>query len=449
MGECGSRDCDISLAGKTVLVTGAAGFIGAALIQRIFASIASDSVQCIFASDVSVDSNVSVDSDESDASVSCGGTLRVVGFDNLSPYYDVELKRARLRSIEQVATKCGAVVAPSVPDAPLTAEADAQYPVPDALLTAEADAQYPPVPDAPSTPETLYPSAAEWVFIEGDIARREELEQVFRKYRPAIVVNLAAQAGVRQSISDPDSCFRSNTIGFYNVLELCRHYGVEHLVYASSSSVYGSPSGASPYSVEDRTDSPVSLYAATKKGNELMAFAYSKLYGIPSTGLRFFTVYGPAGRPDMAYFSFAETWRRGGKVRVFNYGRLSRDFTYIDDIAEGVLRVLCHPPQLHIGEDGLPLAPARLYNIGNGRPVQMMDFLSVLSSELVGVGVLPHDFSLEAHCEFVPMQPGDVLRTCADTAPLERDFAFRPQTDLRSGLSAFARWYAGYCIDNK
>ena len=443
MGECGSRDCDISLAGKTVLVTGAAGFIGAALIQRIFASMASDSVQCIFASDVSVDS------DESVASVSCGGTLRVVGFDNLSPYYDVELKRARLRSIEQVAIKCGAVVAPSVPDASLTAEADAQYPVPDALLTAEADAQYPPVPDAPSTPETPCAPAAEWVFIEGDIARREELEQVFRKYRPAIVVNLAAQAGVRQSISDPDSCFRSNTIGFYNVLELCRHYGVEHLVYASSSSVYGSPSGASLYSVEDRTDSPVSLYAATKKGNELMAFAYSKLYGIPSTGLRFFTVYGPAGRPDMAYFSFAETWRRGGKVRVFNYGRLSRDFTYIDDIAAGVLRVLCHPPQLHVGEDGLPLAPARLYNIGNGRPVQMMDFLSVLSSELVGAGVLPPDFSLEAHCEFVPMQPGDVLRTCADTAPLERDFAFRPQTDLRSGLSAFARWYAGYCIDNK
>ena len=412
MGECGSRDCDISLAGKTVLVTGAAGFIGAALIQRIFASMASDSVQSIFASDVSVDS------DESDASVSCGGTLRVVGFDNLSPYYDVELKRARLRSIEQVATKCGVVVAP-------------------------------PVPDALPTPETPCAPAAEWVFIEGDIARREELELVFRRYRPAIVVNLAAQAGVRQSISDPDSCFRSNTIGFYNVLELCRHYGVEHLVYASSSSVYGSPSSASPYSVEDRTDSPVSLYAATKKGNELMAFAYSKLYGIPSTGLRFFTVYGPAGRPDMAYFSFAETWRRGGKVRVFNYGRLSRDFTYIDDIAEGILRVLCHPPQLHIGEDGLPLAPARLYNIGNGCPVQMMDFLSVLSSELVGAGVLPPDFSLEAHCEFVPMQPGDVLRTCADTAPLERDFAFRPQTDLRSGLSAFARWYAGYCVDNK
>ena len=278
------------------------------------------------------------------------------------------------------------------------------------------------------------------------------MEDVFKKYKPNIVVNLAAQAGVRNSITNPDAYIDSNIVGFYNILEACRHSydeiqddykGVEHLVYASSSSVYGTNEKV-PYSTEDKVDNPVSLYAATKKSNELMAHAYSKLYNIPSTGLRFFSVYGPAGRPDMAYFGFTDKLIKGKKIRVFNYGNCRRDFTYVDDIVEGVYRVMHRPPLRAMGEDGLPLAPYALYNIGNNCPENLLDFVDILQQELVAAGVLPEDYDFEAHTELVPMQPGDVPVTYADTSALERDFGFKPETKLREGLREFAQWYKGY-----
>ena len=291
-----------------------------------------------------------------------------------------------------------------------------------------------------------------FVFIHDSIANREIIIRLFDEYKPAIVVNLAAQAGVRYSITNPDAYVESNLIGFYNILEACRHSydngqtGVEHLVYASSSSVYGSNKKV-PYSTDDKVDNPVSLYAATKKSNELLAHAYSKLYNIPSTGLRFFTVYGPAGRPDMAYFGFTDKLVKGEKIRIFNYGNCKRDFTYIDDIVEGVVRVMQHAPERITGEDGLPLPPYKVYNIGNSQPENLLDFVDILQQELVRAGVLPANYAFEAHKELVPMQPGDVPVTYADTTPLEHDFGFKPSTFLRNGLRVFAEWYAKFHSD--
>lgn len=319
----------------------------------------------------------------------------VVGIDNMNDYYDVSIKEWRL---EQVA----------------------------ALAKTK--------------------SCSKWKFVKGDISDSKLIESVFEKYNFDIVVNLAAQAGVRYSITNPDAYIKSNIIGFYNILEACRHSyddskkGVEHLVYASSSSVYGSNKKV-PYSTEDKVDNPVSLYAATKKSNELMAHAYSKLYNIPSTGLRFFTVYGPAGRPDMAYFGFTNKLLNGDKIQIFNYGNCKRDFTYIDDIVEGVKRVMSGPPERKDGEDGLPVPPYAVYNIGNQNPENLLDFVDILQQELVKAEVLPKDYNFDAHKEFVPMQPGDVPVTYADTTPLEREFGFKPSTDLRLGLRNFAQWY--------
>lgn len=277
-------------------------------------------------------------------------------------------------------------------------------------------------------------------FIKGDLANKETVENIFKEYHPNIVVNLAAQAGVRYSITNPDAYIQSNLIGFYNILECCRHYPVEHLVYASSSSVYGSNKKV-PYSTEDKVDNPVSLYAATKKSNELMAHSYSKLYNIPSTGLRFFTVYGPAGRPDMAYFGFTNKLIKGETIKIFNYGNCKRDFTYIDDIVEGVIRVMKKAPEKKNGEDGLPIPPYKIYNIGNSNPENLLDFVQILQEELIRAKVLPEDYDFEAHKELVPMQAGDVPVTYADTKPLEEDFGFRPSTPLRLGLRKFAEWY--------
>ena len=277
-------------------------------------------------------------------------------------------------------------------------------------------------------------------FIKGDIADKETVENIFKEYHPNIVVNLAAQAGVRYSITNPDAYIQSNLIGFYNILECCRHYPVEHLVYASSSSVYGSNKKV-PYSTEDKVDNPVSLYAATKKSNELMAHSYSKLYNIPSTGLRFFTVYGPAGRPDMAYFGFTNKLIKGETIKIFNYGNCKRDFTYVDDIVEGVIRVMKKAPEKKNGEDGLPIPPYKIYNIGNSHPENLLDFVQILQEELIRAKVLPEDYDFEAHKELVPMQAGDVPVTYADTKPLEEDFGFRPSTPLRLGLRKFAEWY--------
>ena len=350
---------------RSILVTGAAGFIGANLVERLLTT-------------------------ESD-------TL-VVGLDSINDYYDPAIKRYRLSRIDGVAE--GA-----------------------------ADA-----------------NGNSWVFVKGNIADREVVDNLFAEYKFDIVVNLAAQAGVRYSITNPDVYIESNVIGFYNILEACRHSydngakGVEHLVYASSSSVYGSNSKV-PYSVEDKVDNPVSLYAATKKSNELMAHSYSKLYNIPSTGLRFFTVYGPAGRPDMAYFGFTDKLRRGEKIEIFNYGNCRRDFTYIDDIVEGVQRVMYHVPARSTGADGLPVPPYALYNIGNSSPESLLDFVDILQQELVRAGVLEEDYDFDAHKVFVAMQPGDVAETYADTTALERDFDFKPHTPLRTGLRAFAQWY--------
>ncbi len=315
--------------------------------------------------------------------------VTIVGMDNLNDYYDVSIKNWRLGQIQASAAK--------------------------------------------------HPGSA-WTFVKGDIADRAAVDRVFAEWKPDVVVNLAAQAGVRYSITNPDAYIQSNLIGFYNILEACRHSPVAHLVYASSSSVYGTNKKV-PYSTEDKVDNPVSLYAATKKSNELMAHAYSKLYNIPSTGLRFFTVYGPAGRPDMAYFGFTNKLRKGQTIQIFNYGNCKRDFTYVDDIVEGVLRVMQGAPEKKNGEDGLPIPPYAVYNIGNSNPENLLDFVQILSEELVSAGVLPADYDFEAHKELVPMQPGDVPVTYADTAPLERDFGFKPATPLREGLRKFARWY--------
>ena len=315
--------------------------------------------------------------------------VTIVGMDNLNDYYDVSIKNWRLDQIQASAAK--------------------------------------------------HPGSA-WTFVKGDIADRAAVDRIFAEWKPDVVVNLAAQAGVRYSITNPDAYIQSNLLGFYNILEACRHSPVAHLVYASSSSVYGTNKKV-PYSTEDKVDNPVSLYAATKKSNELMAHAYSKLYNIPSTGLRFFTVYGPAGRPDMAYFGFTNKLRKGQTIQIFNYGNCKRDFTYIDDIVEGVLRVMQGAPEKKNGEDGLPIPPYAVYNIGNSNPENLLDFVQILSEELVSAGVLPADYDFEAHKELVPMQPGDVPVTYADTAPLERDFGFKPATPLREGLRKFARWY--------
>lgn len=315
---------------------------------------------------------------------------RIIGIDSITDYYDVSLKHERLNELKEYGDR--------------------------------------------------------FKFIHDSIANRETVAGIFNEYRPTVVVNLAAQAGVRYSITNPDAYIESNIIGFYNILEACRHSydngqkGVEHLVYASSSSVYGSNKKV-PYSTDDRVDNPVSLYAATKKSNELFAHAYSKLYNIPSTGLRFFTVYGPCGRPDMAYFGFTDKLVRGEKIRIFNYGNCKRDFTYIDDIVEGVVRVMQHAPEKHNGEDGLPLPPYKVYNIGNSSPENLLDFVNILQEELVRAGVLPKDYDFESHKELVPMQPGDVPITYADTTPLEQDFGFKPSTPLRTGLRNFAEWY--------
>lgn len=351
---------NIQLNGKTVLITGVAGFIGSNLAKRLL-------------------------TDYTD--------LRVIGIDSITDYYDVSLKYDRLKGLEEFGDR--------------------------------------------------------FVFIHDSIANREIIIRLFDEYKPSIVVNLAAQAGVRYSITNPDAYVESNLIGFYNILEACRHSydneqsGVEHLIYASSSSVYGSNKKV-PYSTDDKVDNPVSLYAATKKSNELLAHAYSKLYNIPSTGLRFFTVYGPAGRPDMAYFGFTDKLVKGEKIRIFNYGNCKRDFTYIDDIVEGVVRVMQHAPERMTGEDGLPLPPYKVYNIGNSHPENLLDFVDILQQELVRAGILPSDYNFEAHKELVPMQPGDVPVTYADTTPLEQDFGFRPATSLRNGLRAFAEWYAKF-----
>lgn len=347
---------------KNILVTGAAGFIGANLVLQLLKTV-----------------------DE----------VKIVGLDNMNAYYDVAIKEWRLSEIEKAAA--------------------------------------------------LHPESS-WTFIKGSIADKALVDEVFVKFAPDIVVNLAAQAGVRYSITNPDAYIESNLIGFYNILEACRHSyddgakGVEHLVYASSSSVYGSNKKV-PYSTEDKVDNPVSLYAATKKSNELLAHAYSKLYDIPSTGLRFFTVYGPAGRPDMAYFGFTDKLRRGDTIQIFNYGNCKRDFTYIDDIVEGVIRVMAGAPKRRTGEDGLPVPPYAVYNIGNQNPENLLDFVTILQEELIRAEVLPVDYDFEAHKELVPMQPGDVPVTYADCEPLQRDYGFKPDTPLREGLRKFAQWY--------
>lgn len=356
------KEINIKLQGKKVLITGAAGFIGANLILELLYTVKK---------------------------------IEIVGIDNMNDYYDVSIKEYRLQQIEKLAEEH---------------------------------------------------TESSWTFVKGSIADKALIDSVFEKYQPDVVVNLAAQAGVRYSITNPDVYIESNLIGFYNILEACRHSydggakGVEHLVYASSSSVYGSNKKV-PYSTDDKVDNPVSLYAATKKSNELLAHAYSKLYNIPSTGLRFFTVYGPAGRPDMAYFGFTNKLLKGETIEIFNYGNCKRDFTYIDDIVEGVKRVMQAPPEKKNGEDGLPIPPYAVYNIGNSNPENLLDFVTILQEELIRAKVLSSDYDFEAHKKLVPMQPGDVPVTYADTRPLEKDFGFKPSTDLRTGLRKFAEWY--------
>ena len=345
---------NVSLENKVVLVTGAAGFIGANLVKRLLNEF--DSV-------------------------------KVIGIDTITEYYDGRLKYERLQE-----------------------------------LSAYGD---------------------RFVFIKDNIAKKEIVDSIFTDHHPQVVVNLAAQAGVRYSITNPNAYIESNLIGFYNILEACRHYSVEHLVYASSSSVYGSNKKV-PYSTDDKVDNPVSLYAATKKSNELMAHAYSKLYNIPSTGLRFFTVYGPCGRPDMAYFGFTNKLREGKTIQIFNYGNCKRDFTYVDDIVEGIVCIMQHAPEKKNGEDGLPIPPYKVYNIGNNSPENLLDFVTILQEELIAAKVLPDDYDFETHKELVPMQPGDVSVTYADTTSLEQDFGFKPSISLRKGLRAFAQWYSKY-----
>lgn len=350
----------VELKGKTVLVTGAAGFIGSNLVIELFKTIED---------------------------------IKIIGIDNMNDYYDVAIKEWRLQQIEKM--------------------------------------------------------NSQWTFIKGDISDKATIDEIFSEYKPAVVVNLAAQAGVRYSITNPDAYIQSNLIGFYNILEACRHSydngeaGVEHLVYASSSSVYGTNKKV-PYSTEDKVDNPVSLYAATKKSNELMAHSYCKLYNIPATGLRFFTVYGPAGRPDMAYFGFTNKLLKGQTIQIFNYGNCKRDFTYVDDIVEGVKRVMQGAPEKKNGEDGLPIPPYAVYNIGNQNPENLLDFVDILQQELIRARVLPDDYDFESHKELVAMQPGDVPVTYADTSALERDYGFKPSTSLRDGLRNFAEWYKDF-----
>lgn len=354
----------IDLKNKSIFITGVAGFIGSNLAKRLLSTVEG---------------------------------VKIVGLDNMNPYYDVRLKKARLEELEQFEN---------------------------------------------------------FSFMKGNLADKAAIAAVFEKYKPQIVVNLGAQAGVRYSITNPDAYMEANLIGFYNILEACRHSyeeghtPVEHLVYASSSSVYGSNKKV-PYSTEDKVDNPVSLYAATKKSNELMAHAYSKLYNIPSTGLRFFTVYGPAGRPDMAYFGFTNKLLKGEKIQIFNYGNCKRDFTYVDDIVEGVVRVMQGAPERSKGDDGLPIPPYAVYNIGNQNPENLLDFVQILQEELIRAGVLPEDYDFEAHKELVPMQPGDVPVTYADTSALEQDFGYKPSTSLREGLRRFAEWYATFYMEKK
>lgn len=346
---------NIELNNKTILVTGAAGFIGSNLVKRLLNDV---------------------------------DNVKVIGLDNMNDYYDVKIKDYRLAELSKFNN---------------------------------------------------------FIFIKGNLSDKELINKIFEEYKPEIVVNLAAQAGVRYSITNPDAYIESNLIGFYNILEACRHNPVEHLVYASSSSVYGSNKKV-PYSTDDKVDNPVSLYAATKKSNELLAHAYSKLYNIPSTGLRFFTVYGPAGRPDMAYFGFTNKLIKGETIKIFNYGNCMRDFTYVDDIVEGIVRVMKGAPEQRNGGDGLPIPPYAVYNIGNSDPVNLLDFVTILQEELVRAGVLPKDYDFESHKELVPMQPGDVPVTYADTMPLQRDFGYKPSTDLRTGLRKFAEWYNEFYI---
>ncbi len=356
---------NINLNNKTILVTGAAGFIGANLVTEL---------------------------------LNAAESVNIVGLDNMNDYYDVSIKEYRLAEIEKLASE---------------------------------------------------KTASKWTFVKGSIADKALIENIFSEHKPDIIVNLAAQAGVRYSITNPDVYMESNVIGFYNILEACRHsydeggHPVEHLVYASSSSVYGSNKKV-PYSTGDKVDNPVSLYAATKKSNELMAHAYSKLYNIPSTGLRFFTVYGPAGRPDMAYFGFTNKLLKGQTIEIFNHGNCKRDFTYVDDIVEGVKRVMQRAPEKRSGEDGLPIPPYRIYNIGNNNPENLLDFVTILQEELIRAGVLPFDYDFEAHKKLVPMQPGDVPVTYADTSALEEDMGFKPSTSLRDGLRKFAEWYKAF-----
>ncbi|MBO5078602.1 MAG: GDP-mannose 4,6-dehydratase [Oscillospiraceae bacterium] len=352
---------NVDLKNKTILVTGAAGFIGSNLVMELLRTVE---------------------------------PVTIIGLDNMNDYYDVSIKEYRLAQIDKLSE--------------------------------------------------AHP-ASKWEFVKGNIADKALIEELFQKYSFAVVVNLAAQAGVRYSITNPDVYIESNLIGFYNILEACRHYPVEHLVYASSSSVYGSNKKV-PYSTDDKVDNPVSLYAATKKSNELLAHSYSKLYNIPSTGLRFFTVYGPAGRPDMAYFGFTNKLRKGETIQIFNYGNCKRDFTYVDDIVEGVKRVMQGAPEKLTGEDGLPIPPYAVYNIGNSSPENLLDFVDILQQELISAGVLPEDYDFEAHKELVPMQPGDVPVTYADTSALERDFGFKPNTSLREGLRRFAQWYKEFYL---
>lgn len=332
----------------------------------------------------------------------------IVGIDNMNDYYDVSLKEYRLKELETLLNS---------PCLGRTSDTSPQQ------GETERDCDY--------------------HFVKGDIADKATIDALFEQYQPQVVVNLAAQAGVRYSITNPDAYIQSNLIGFYNILEACRHHPVEHLVYASSSSVYGSNKKV-PYSTDDKVDNPVSLYAATKKSNELMAHAYSKLYNIPSTGLRFFTVYGPAGRPDMAYFGFTNKLVKGETIQIFNYGNCMRDFTYVDDIVEGVVRIMQGAPEKKQGEDGLPLPPYAVYNIGNNNPENLLNFVDILQQELIRAKVLPEDYDFDAHKQLVPMQPGDVPTTYADTSALERDYGFKPSTSLREGLRAFAEWYAKF-----